>query len=195
MKDNWESYFIDGTTTLKNKFDLIDKNELSKLERRITLEKLVFLYLEPIKGNFDAEHLKKIHSYLFNDIYFFAGQYRTVNITTFDNAFFEFYPNIKSRLEYTLNQMNNEIQNLSSYYYHEFLADFYYELIKTHPFREGNGRSIREFLREFVLEKIPNYELDFEKFDRTTMIDGLKMRVFSPYILNNEFKKALVLKK
>lgn len=68
MKDNWESYFIEGTTTLKNKFDLTDKSELAKLERRITLEKLTLLYLEPIKGNFDAKHLKQIHSYLFDEI-------------------------------------------------------------------------------------------------------------------------------
>jgi len=195
MKDNWESYFIENTTTLKNKFNLVDKMELSKLERRITLEKLVMLYLNPINGKFDSEHLKKIHSYLFNDIYYFAGEYRNVNITTFDNAFFEFYQNIKYRLEYTLNQMNEEFNNLQSYYYPEFLADFYYELIKTHPFREGNGRTIREFLREFVLAKMPNYELDFEKFDRTNMIEGLKTRMFSTYLLNNEFKKALILKK
>ena len=195
MKDNWESYFIDGTTTLKNKFNVIDKNELSKLERRIILEKLTLLYLDPIKGNFDSEHLKQIHSYLFGDIYYFAGQYRTVNMTTFDNAFFEFHEHLNYSLDYTLNQMNEEIKHISIYSYHEFLADFYYELIKAHPFREGNGRSIREFLREFVLEKMPNYELDFEKFDRTNMIEGLKTRIFNKYLLNNEFQKALVLKK
>lgn len=195
MKDNWESYFIEGTTTLKNKFDLIDKKELSKLERRITLEKLTLLYLEPIKGDFDAEHLKKIHSYLFEDIYYFAGQYRNVNMTTYDMAFFELHENLKYSIDYTLNQMNEEINHLSIYNYHEFLADFYYELIKAHPFREGNGRSIREFLREFVLEKMPNYELDFENFDRLNMIEGLKCRIFNRYLLNNEFQKALVLKK
>ena len=195
MKDNWESYFIEGTTTLKNKFNLIDKNKLSKLERRITLEKLTLLYLEPIKGNFNAEHLKQIHTYLFNDIYYFAGQYRNVNMTTYDMAFFEFHENLKYSIDYTLNQMNEEIKHLSIYNYHEFLADFYYELIKAHPFREGNGRTIREFLREFVLENMQNYELDFEKFDRENMIEGLKKRIFNRYLLNNEFQKALVLKK
>ena len=46
-----------------------------------------------------------------------------------------------------------------------------------------------------MLAKMPNYELDFEKFDRTNMIEGLKTRMFSTYLLNNEFKKALILKK
>ena len=62
-KDNWEDYFIEGTNVLKNKFNIIDEGELEKKEKEITLKKLSYLNLFPIKGNFDEEHLRQIHKF------------------------------------------------------------------------------------------------------------------------------------
>ena len=59
MKDSWNDYLIDGTNVLKNKFNITNDKELHEKEKEIVLEKLALLDIEPIKGNFDAEHLKK----------------------------------------------------------------------------------------------------------------------------------------
>lgn len=191
--DNFEEYFIEGTTILKNKFNITNKQELIQKENEICLEKLTYLYLNPIPLDFDANHLKMIHKFLFEDIYDFAGIYRKTNITK-NNAHFELQENISYRIDYSLKQMNEEVEHIQVGEYPYFIAGFYYELIMCHPFREGNGRTIREFLREFVLEKFKGYELDFEKMDSNNLLMGVKERLLYPSLLEYEFSKALVRK-
>ena len=65
----------------------------------------------------------------------------------------------------------------------------------VHPFSEGNGRSVREFLREFVLhysEKLP-YKLDYSKMDEEAFLMAVEYRYLYPSMLDMEFEKALVL--
>lgn len=65
-----------------------------------------------------------------------------------------------------------------------------------HPFREGNGRSVREFLREFVLNKNKllsfNVKLDFSKMDKEKFLMAVQYRYIYPSLLEDEFYKALV---
>lgn len=180
-KDKWDLYFIDGTGTLNNKFNIVDSNELRKKEVEITLNKLTNLYINPIKGNFDAEHLIKIHKYLFDDIYYFAGKYRNVNIMKNVGSPFMDYKNIEKELNDYLKDIDSKVlKNSNSHFlYAENLAKLYHRLIQIHPFREGNGRAIREFLREYVEAKNSffedcNYELDFnsKNIDRKKLYEG-----------------------
>lgn len=80
MKDTWDDYFIDKTDVLKNKLGIISKAELYSKEKEITLKKLAYLELFPIEGEFDINHLKAIHMFLFSDIYPFAGKFRTCSL-------------------------------------------------------------------------------------------------------------------
>lgn len=76
---NWNEYFIPGSeNVLKNKLGIINSEELKNKESEIVFKKLIELYENPIHGNFDKKHLCDIHKYLFEDIYPFAGEYRTV---------------------------------------------------------------------------------------------------------------------
>jgi len=79
----------------------------------------------------------------------------------------------------------------------DLIGDFFISLQNIHPFREGNGRSIREFLREFVLEKTPMlpcgaYEIDFTKIDGKELNKNMVLaRAFKgPVIM--QFMNALV---
>lgn len=65
---NWEDYFILGTNTLKNIPGIQNSDELKQLEKEISVQRLAELYDNPIKGNFDLEHLSNIHNYLFDEI-------------------------------------------------------------------------------------------------------------------------------
>lgn len=72
-------YCYPGSQILINKFDIRDGKELAKVEREISIVKAAVL-TDTITGNFDLEHLKSIHQFLFCDIYEWAGKIRTVDI-------------------------------------------------------------------------------------------------------------------
>lgn len=192
----WNSYFFPNTETLRNKLNIYDKEELQEKEAEITFERLVELYENPIQGNFDEEHWKQIHRYIFGDLYDWAGEYRYVNMqkeTGFTNV-----QNIGYFLNGELKLMNAEINNIYSVHaLASFLAEYYAHLMAIHPFREGNGRSCREFLREFVLEKtkslpIGQHEIDWTRFDGDVVLENIKFSMFFRSQIEMEFLKALV---
>ena len=84
MSDLYEArnsiYCYPNSNVLKNKFNIKDNKLLEELERKITLVKLFELRQNNNIGNFDINHLISIHKFLFEDIYPFAGLFRTENI-------------------------------------------------------------------------------------------------------------------
>jgi len=157
-----------GTSVLINNANIKDFDELENIDRLQTTYVLSKLYLEPIKGDFDIEHLKQIHKTLFNELYPFAGEFRYENISK-DGIPFCRPEIIYMYLNELLKQMQKESAKLSSEddLIH-FLAYFYSEINLVHPFRDGNGRTLREFFREYVLElnkkiNFGHFELDFSK--------------------------------
>ena len=70
------------------------------------------------------------------------------------------------------------------------MGEFYRELIYIHPFREGNGRSIREFLREFAEYKF-NYQLDYSKIDKKNFLLGITDKNNYPLLLAYEIYNAM----
>ncbi len=187
----WDDYFIEGTDVLKNNLGILNKEELKQKEADISFEKLVELYQEPIEGNFDKQHLCQIHKYLFGNIYPFAGEYRKAYMYK-GNSYFSGVDDIDWKLEYVLKEMNQEILKIhSKLEYAEFLSGYYTDLITIHPFREGNGRSIREFLREFVDAKIPDMQLNWANVDKKQLLSGIRNAFVSKNELMIEFMKAL----
>ena len=161
MKDEmdvrWDQYFYPNTNVLKNKLGIISKEQLAEKEIECSFNRLVELIETPIVGDFDELHLKQIHEYLFQDIYYFAGQYRNVNMEKNHHGFVS-YEAIEKRVKEELElMMADEKEIHSKYDFACHLARYYVELLNIHPFREGNGRSIREFIREYANEKSKNY--------------------------------------
>lgn len=196
MNNNWENYFIDGTNVLKNKLGISNLKELMEKEKIISLEKLTYLKLFPLKGKFDSEHLKKIHKFLFDDIYYFAGEYRTCTLAKTTREFYK-PEEIEKYLNEELNRLYTEGRNITSLdYYSFFLADMYYQLMTVHPFREGNGRCVREFLREYVLDNnkyLPfDLELDFSRMNKEEFLRAVEYHYIYPSLLHMLFKDALV---
>ncbi|MEG1597592.1 MAG: Fic family protein [Bacilli bacterium] len=192
-----DPYLIENTNILKNKLNITDKDELLRQEKIIVLKKLVQLFLSPIKGEFDTNHLLYIHKFLFDEIYPFAGLFRETELSKNGDNFLEL-DFIKKSLEESLADLNSRIKEVSSAGEYAFLlGDIYNSLIVIHPFREGNGRSIREFLREFVYAKnndicFGQFELDFTKMDKDNMLLGIKERYLYPSMIEMEFMKGLV---
>ena len=138
---NWDKYIIEGTNVLKNKLGITDKETLEQKEKELVLPHLAFLHLNPILTVPSAEGLKDIHQFLFSDLYSWAGQYRTCTLRKNTYNFTD--PSlIEEELKSVIERYSNEIDRVQTKDEYAFvLAPFYYDLIRVHPFREGNERS------------------------------------------------------
>lgn len=155
-------YCYENTEILKNKLNLKNKEKLEEAERYITKLRQMDLEKYPIDGKFDLEHLKKIHKKLFSDIYYFAGELRTIEISKKGSQFcYTRFLNDQGIDILNEIQKENYYQDLEKKEYLEKIAILIGNLIHLHPFREGNGRTIREFIRELLL--ITGYEIDYSK--------------------------------
>lgn len=154
-------YCYKDSNTLVNKLNIKDNEKLSTIERKLVLLKLYELRQNNRIGNFDIFHFLSIHQFLFEDIYPFAGKIRSEDIAK-DNFRFAKWEYIEDQLKDLLNKLANEdLKNCSKEELSQKLAYYMAELNVLHPFREGNGRTIREFIRQFAY--INGYNLEIKK--------------------------------
>lgn len=155
-------YCYENTNTLMNKLNIRNTEELLKYEAKITALKSLGLRQQGITGNFDKAHYVAIHQYLFEDIYPFAGKFRTENIAKGAFRFAE-WEYIEQELEKLLENLKKEnyLNGLSKSESSKRLAYYLSELNVLHPFREGNGRTNREFIRQLALKN--GYRLNLKK--------------------------------
>ena len=193
----WNSYLYPNTNTLINKFGIQDHDELAEKDKEISFTRLVELYENPIKGDFDTTHIIKIHEYLFSDLYDWAGQYRTVYMTKKDTYFAE-AKDIEANLDEILFALKRRVKIVNSKFeLADVLAEYYINVQHVHPFREGNSRTIREFFRQFVLEITPllrtgPLELDLTEFDKGIIATARETMVkYFKYPIVDQFNKAL----
>lgn len=166
MKENepkrTSKYCYPNTEVLINQLNIKNAKELQKYEAKITAAKSLGLRQKGITGNFDKAHILEIHKYLFEDIYEFAGKLREENIAKgeFRFAMWEY---IETELESLLKKLQNEnyLQELGKEELAKRLAYYLAELNVLHLFREGNGRTNREFIRQLALKN--GYSLNLKK--------------------------------
>ena len=168
-------YCYPGSDVLINKLNIKDNQLLSEAERKIVLTKSYELRKNSKIGNFDLNHFLEIHKFLFEDIYPFAGKFRNENIAKgyFSFAEWQYIEPEITRLFDKL-KAENYLQGKSREDLVKGLAYYLSELNVLHPFREGNGRTIREFIRELAF--FNGYVLDLQN---TTSDELLKASVDS----------------
>src|SRR6267378_3166240 len=81
MHESTDPYTYPGTDVLRNIPDIRDSRLMADLEANATAARLVELDAAPLDGRFDEAHLKAIHKHIFQDVYSWAGEFRTVNIS------------------------------------------------------------------------------------------------------------------
>ncbi|MCR5537061.1 MAG: Fic family protein [Succinivibrio sp.] len=144
-------YCYRGTQVLKNTYGEQNPESLSKLERILCGARLVDLLHKPLKGKFDAAHLRKIHQYIFQDLYTWAGKYRVIEIAK--GYYFcrsQYVPRETDKLMLEL-QAENYLRSTQERDLPYRAAYYLGEINAIHPFRDGNGRTQREFIRELLL--------------------------------------------
>jgi len=155
---NEDPYVIPGTFVLKNRLGLTDMRSLQVAESERVAIWSRFLRIAPLDGNYDTNHLKSFHRFLFKDIYDWAGEFRTVNI-------FKPEPILggKATIEYCNHQdikpeLDRELDSFSSVNFLALAPDRQAEVFaghlariwKIHPFREGNTRTAVLYSLQFA---------------------------------------------
>jgi cell filamentation protein len=168
-------YFVSGDNILDNKLGISDPQEFKIAEQDIVTKKSVVI-LNETSTIFNFEFLLHIHKILFEDLYDFAGKIRNVDITNPEEhipfAYARFIESEAKRIFFELkskeylfgldkNKFIKEITNLSA------------ELNALHPFRDGNGRTIRLFL--ILLADHTGYLLDYSQVSAEEIINADKL--------------------
>ncbi len=169
--------------TLENKLGIIDSVELAKAEERISKKRAIELFESGYLNNLEAGtfgSLAQIHKYLFDSIYDFAGQIRTVNIA---KGNFRFAPVMY--LEAAL--QNIEKMPQSTY---DEIIEKYVEMNVAHPFREGNGRSTRIWL-DLILKKELGQVVDWSLVDKEDYLLAMERSPIKDIEIKHVLKQAL----
>ena len=172
--------------TLENKLGITDSTELFRVEEKISKLKAIELFENKViydlkVGTFES--LAFIHKYLFDEIYDFAGEIRTVNIA---KGNFRFAPvmYLKSALEHIDNMPQSNFDEI---------VEKYVEMNAAHPFREGNGRSARIWL-DFIFKKELGQVVDWNKIDKEDYLLAMERSPIKNIEIKVLLKEALTTK-
>ena len=157
------------SNVLRNLLGITDYDELVYAEGRLTVIAMIQMDSDPVRGCFYTDHLRTIHRRIFKDIYDWAGEFRTVEISK--GIPFCYCANIQSHLDSLFTQLHKEnlLKDITDRdQYVSRLAYYFGELNAVHPFREGNGRTQRKFIQQLVSES--GHSISFERLDPQRMI-------------------------
>lgn len=159
---NDDPYLFPGTSVLRNKRDITDAAEWARVEADVTALRVAVLFHRGLQGRYDLPHLRAFHHFIFEDLYDWAGELRTVDIA-------------KTTPFCQVRFLNRFAHDVFAHLARELLADVdrdtYLDRLTTHfanvnalhPFREGNGRAQRAFFAQLANEH--GYVIDWETVD------------------------------
>lgn len=168
---------------LENKLGLTSSADLAREEERISKKKALWLFESGILDQLEAgkfSSLKQIHKYLFDEIYDFAGELRTVNIS---KGNFRFAPLMY--LEAALENIDKMPQSTF-----DEIVEKYVEMNIAHPFREGNGRSTRIWL-DLLLKAELHKVIDWSKVDKEDYLLAMERSPIRDIEIKYVLKNAL----
>ena len=168
---------------LENKLGITSSPELAEAEERISKKKAVELFENGLLDRLEpgtTASLKAIHKYLFDEIYDFAGELRTVNIA---KGNFRFAPLMY--LEAALANIDKMPQSTF-----DEIVEKYVEMNIAHPFREGNGRSTRIWL-DCIFKKEIGKVVDWSKVDKEDYLLAMERSPIKDIEIKHILKNAL----
>lgn len=176
MSDDTYCYPPDFTV-LRNRFGIRDAVELESVEREFVFERM---RQRGPGGDFDLRHLRAIHRHLFQDVYEWAGEIRTIEISKGGN---QFQPrrfietgmaNVHARL-----QAEDFLNGLSPADFALSAGNIIGDVNHAHPFREGNGRTQIVYLAQ--LARQAGHKIDVGRIDREAWMAASRQSHFGDY--------------
>lgn len=167
--------------------DTPDPSERERIEAGFTFRRITELELEPVRGNFDAAHLREINRRIFQDLPSAGfddvtpGQYRPQvpdgkdwvkdrGLETVEGSFFVAYSRMDVKAQQRMDEvleaaLPEQLRQLDTQAFTSVMSKLYAELDFIHPFSDGNSRTLRSFTRQLASES--GYNLDWGRFNNT----------------------------
>lgn len=165
-------YCYPNSDILINKLNIRNGDILCEAEKRLTMLRISDLFDRPIQGMFDLKHLQNIHKHMFQDVYEWAGKIHTVDIAK-GNMFCKVqFITVQAEEIFAKLKKENDLSSLDPDELGKKMAYYFSEINALHPFRDGNGRSQREFIREWALSN--GYRIDFRYISGEQMLEASK---------------------
>lgn len=168
---NRDHYLDPATGVLINKLGITDAETLEKQEADYAAARSYELAADPLKGNFNLVHLQAIHKRMFGDLYTWAGELRTIDISKGDN-FFAHHTHIENAARPIFKKLaeENNLTGLDVEKFSDRAAHYLGEINALHPFREGNGRVQREFINHLAYKN--GFRIDWGNITQPDMIQA-----------------------
>ena len=184
-------YCYKDSAVLRNKLGIRDGKQLRRVETDISAARQAEMINHPVFGKFTTNHLCTIHRRLLGDVYPFAGHLRREDIAKGETRFLN-HAAIRQTLMKLLDQLSgenymavlerDELIVRSAYY----MAELHY----IHPFREGNGRAIRYFMRLLFLHC--GYQVDWGAVSVETLLQAMIDSVYDTATLELVLDRCLL---
>jgi cell filamentation protein len=139
-------FTILGTGVLRNKFGITDSAALLKATTDSTVLRLAELHASPIRGGFDSAHLQAIHHHLYQDLYDWAGELRSIDAHSVPAS------QVEKSLNSVLDRLSreNHLKGLSAEEWAGSASAYLYDLGTIQPFLAGNEVALQEFAVELA---------------------------------------------
>ncbi len=177
MSDGSDPYLYPGTGILRNIPDLRDAEQLTSFETLNTARRSYELLRNPVAGDFDTDHLKAIHHWLFQDVFPWAGKFRTTMLGKAERVgklptWFTPPHLLEHEAERILGKLRRArwLQGLRRTEFARRAAHLLAEINHLHPFREGNGRTQRLFVDSVA--RRAGHSLYFDVVSRERMVQA-----------------------
>jgi cell filamentation protein len=177
--ESGDPYVYPGTTILRNRLGITESRALDRVERRLVVQRT----REGVPvGSFDLIHLRAIHHHLFQDIYDWAGDLRTVEINRGGQQF-QFRQFIETGMGDIHHRLvaSRFLKGLSLSEFARQAAVIIGDVNYVHPFREGNGRTQLQYLKQLAIQA--GHSFDLARIDAAGWIEASKASHAADYSL------------
>jgi len=186
---DFDSYFYPGTEVLRNKLDIRNAEALEHIERGYVEQRI---REGGPKGNFDLAHLQAIHRHLFQDVYEWAGELRDVSMSKAQSSFMP-----PGRIEMGMRDVHRRVveadflRDTDSWEFSAKAAEIIGDINHVHPFREGNGRTQLEYLKQ--LAEQAGHNIDLTRINGEAWIKASILANAASYgAMNDQIREAIV---
>jgi cell filamentation protein len=165
-----DPYLIPGTGTLGNLRGITDHEELARFEFQASFVRLTEVHVVGLPGRFDLDHLCAFHQHIFQDVYSWAGELRTIEIVK-DETHFTLVPFLLSAASDIFDRLSDvDLRGSEPEVFVATAAELLGDINALHLFREGNGRAQRAFLCE--LARHAGHHIHWERVDVTRNVEA-----------------------
>jgi cell filamentation protein len=183
-----DPYVYPGTNILRNRFEITDPAMLDKVERSYVIQRS---RRNIPSGSFDLSHLRAIHRHLFQDVYDWAGELRTVEISK-GGSLFQFRQYIPTGMADVHRRLTRAgfLKGLPASEFAREAGVIVGDINYIHPFREGNGRTQAQYLQQ--LAEQAGHRMDLRRIDPAKWIDASKASHATDYALMAEVVRSAI---